>query len=307
MQTRRLGTSGIEVSRLSLGSWRTFERIPREDGVAVMRAARKAGINFLDDARYDDETGTAPIPTGYSEILFGELFRESGWTRDEVVLCNKLWWEFWPDQSAAEELDGSLGRMRFDYIDVIYANPPPDGLPIPDMVQAVGELISSGKARAWAIVNWEAGPLLEVARAAGELGVQQPIGAQLPYSLIGRDWVESAEMGEALEATGASVVASFSLMGGVLTGKYDEGASGRESHRIEDPGLARALELGRRVRALAAEAGESPAALAIAFALSNPAVATVLFGATKPAQIEDNLSALNVDPEVVERVSAIGR
>ena len=307
MQTRRLGTSRIEVSRLSLGSWRTFERIPREDGVAVMRAAREAGINFLDDARYDDETGTAPIPTGYSEILFGELFRESGWTRDEVVLCNKLWWEFWPDQSAAEELDGSLGRMRFDYIDVIYANPPPDGLPIPDMVRAVGELISSGKARAWAIVNWEAGPLLEAARAADELGVQQPIGAQLPYSLTSRDWVESAEMGEALEATGASVVASFSLMGGVLTGKYDEGGSGRASEQIDDPELARALELGREVRALAAEVGESPAALAIAFALANPAVATVLFGATKPAQIEDNLSALNVDSEVARRVRAIGR
>jgi aryl-alcohol dehydrogenase-like predicted oxidoreductase len=144
MDRRRLGTSGIEVSRLSLGSWRTFERIPREDGVAVMRAARQAGINFLDDARYDDETGSAPIPTGYSEVLFGELFREAGWNRDEVVLCNKLWWEFWPGQSAAEELEASLGRMRFDYIDVIYANPPPDGLAIGDMVEAVGGLISSG-------------------------------------------------------------------------------------------------------------------------------------------------------------------
>jgi aryl-alcohol dehydrogenase-like predicted oxidoreductase len=303
METRRLGTSGIEVSRLSLGSWRTFERIPREDGVAVMRAAREAGINFLDDARYNDETGTAPIPTGYSEVLFGELFRESGWNRDEVVLCNKLWWEFWPDQSAAEELEDSLGRMRFDYIDVIYANPPPDGLPIADMVEAVGGLITSGKARAWAIVNWEADPLLEVAEAADEFGVQQPICAQLPYSLIQRDWVESPEMGEALEATGASVVASFSLMGGVLTGKYDAGGSGRATGQIDE----RARAVGRQVRTLADEMGETPAALAIAFALSHPAVATVLFGATKPAQIEENVTALDIDPDVVERVSAIGR
>jgi len=305
METRRLGTSGIEVSRLSLGSWRTFERIPREDGVAVMRAAKEAGISFLDDARYDDETGSAPIPTGYSEVLFGELFREVGWNRDDVVLCNKLWWEFWPDQTAAEELEDSLGRMRFDYIDVIYANPPPDGLPVTDMVEAVGGLISSGKARAWAIVNWEAGPLLEAARAADELGVQQPIAAQLPYSLINRDWVDS--MGAALEATGASVVASFSLLGGVLTGKYDEGGSGRASAEVDDPGLAAAREVGIQVRALAAETGESPAALAIAFALSHPAVATVLFGATKPGQIEDNLTALQVDPALVERVSVIGR
>jgi aryl-alcohol dehydrogenase-like predicted oxidoreductase len=63
------------VSALSLGSWRTFERLPADTGVAIMRAAREEGINFFDDARYDDETGTAPIRTGYSEVVFGELFR----------------------------------------------------------------------------------------------------------------------------------------------------------------------------------------------------------------------------------------
>src|SRR3954451_12905832 len=71
MPTRALGRSGIEVSRISLGSWRTYERLTRDEGLAVMRAARQAGITFLDDARYDDETGTAPIPTGYSEVVFG--------------------------------------------------------------------------------------------------------------------------------------------------------------------------------------------------------------------------------------------
>ena len=81
MEQRRLGSSELSVSRLSLGSWRTFERIPRSGGLAVMRAAREHGFNFLDDARYNDETGHAPIPTGYSEILFGELFRATGWDR----------------------------------------------------------------------------------------------------------------------------------------------------------------------------------------------------------------------------------
>src|SRR3954452_23287309 len=71
---RNLGASGYDVSLMALGSWRTFERIPREQGMAVMRAAREAGITFLDDARYDDETGEAPIPTGWSEIVFGALF-----------------------------------------------------------------------------------------------------------------------------------------------------------------------------------------------------------------------------------------
>src|SRR5580765_8007711 len=111
MDRRPLGSSELEVTPLALGSWRTFERIPREQGVAVMRAAREAGIAFLDDARYNDDTGRAPIPTGYSEVVFGELFRAAGWDRDEVVVSNKLWWEFWPRQSAAEEIDGSLSRM----------------------------------------------------------------------------------------------------------------------------------------------------------------------------------------------------
>src|SRR4051812_43849914 len=126
MTRRTLGSSGLEVSRLSLGSWRTYERVSRDTGVAVMRAARDAGVNFLDDARYDDETGTAPLPTGYSEVIFGELFRAVGWRREETVVANKLWWEFWPDQTAADELDGSLRRMGLDHVDLIYALPPPD-------------------------------------------------------------------------------------------------------------------------------------------------------------------------------------
>ncbi len=179
MPRRPLGASGIEVSRLSLGSWRTFERISKDAGLEVMRAARAVGINFLDDARYNDETGKAPIPTGYSEVLFGELFRGAGWPRDETIVCNKLWWEFWPDQSAAEELDGSLGRMGLDHIDVIYANVPPDGLPLDQMVHDVGGLIVAGKARAWAIVNWPADQLLELSRTASREGVPQPVCAQL--------------------------------------------------------------------------------------------------------------------------------
>ena len=139
---------------LALGSWRTYERISRERGVAVMRAARECGISFLDDARYDDETGKAPIPTGYSEVVFGELFRAAGWKRDEVVVANKLWWEFWPAQSAAAELDASLGRMGFDYIDVIYSWSAHDGPSVEEIVTSVGDLIGSGKVRAWGTGNW---------------------------------------------------------------------------------------------------------------------------------------------------------
>ena len=180
---RSLGASGIEVSTLALGSWRTYERISREQGVAVMRAARECDITFLDDARYDDETGKAPVPTGYSEVVFGELFRAAGWKRDEVVVANKLWWEFWPEQSAAAELEASLARMGFDYIDVIYSFVAHDGPSVEEIVGSVGDLIDSGKARAWGTCNWDPADHAAAAEIAKAEGVPAPCAAQLPYNL----------------------------------------------------------------------------------------------------------------------------
>ena len=130
MDYRPLSTSGLEVSVLCLGSWLTFELMTRDDGVAVLAAAAEAGITFFDDARYDDHTGRAPMKTGWSEVLFGELFRAAGLRRDEFVLANKLWLEFHPAERVAAELDGSLRCLGMDWIDILYCAPPPDGLPV---------------------------------------------------------------------------------------------------------------------------------------------------------------------------------
>src|SRR5262245_53438947 len=199
-----LGRSGIQVSALSLGSWRTYERIPRDQGLAVMRAAREAGITFLDDARYDVETGRAPIPTGWSEVVFGELFRAAGWERDEVVVSNKLWWEWWPGQSAAEELDASLGRMGLDEVDLIYAERPPDGLEIEELVDQVGGLLAAGKARAWGVLNWPADLLSQAAAVADSRGAPAPCCTQLVYSLVVPTVVEAESMQAALAVGGTS-------------------------------------------------------------------------------------------------------
>lgn len=295
MEHRPLGASGIEVSALALGSWRTFERIPGETGLAVMRAARESGIDFLDDARYDDATGTAPLRTGYSEVVFGELFRAAGWNRDEVVVANKLWWEFWPEQSAAEELDGSLGRMHFDYVDLIYAERPPEGLAVQDVVASAAGLIESGKARAWGVLNWEPGQIAEAARVSAADGFSAPCAAQLPYSLAYPKFVEDDAMAEALDAAGTSVVASAVLAGGALTGKYGpDDAGGRLSGERDNPRWRHAFEVGERLRALADEMRTTPSRLAIAFCLTNSRVASVLFGATTPDQVADNVGALEL-------------
>jgi L-glyceraldehyde 3-phosphate reductase len=293
--SRSLGSSSLTVSRLALGSWRTFERISRDAGVAVMAAARDAGINFLDDARYDDETGTAPMLTGYSEVIFGELFRAVGWRRDETVVANKLWWEFWPAESAANELEGSLARMALDYIDLIYTLPPPDGLGLEELVESVTGLIRAGKARAWGVVNWPAALMVNASATAARLGLQQPCAAQLRYSLVERSSIEDGAMVDALTRCGASVVASFSLAGGILTGKYQiNPKAGCAAGTLEDARAAAAMAAAARLVELAATLDTSAAALAIAFALGNPTVASVLFGATTAEQVHQNAAALAV-------------
>ena len=295
MSSRPLGASGLAVSALSLGSWRTLERVPAATGVAIMRAAREEGINFFDDARYDDETGKAPIPTGYSEVVFGELFRGAGVRRDEAVVANKLWWEFWPEQSAAAELDASLRRMGFDYVDVIYANPPPRGMAIADLVAAVGGLVASGKARAWGLVNWPADLAAQACADAADLGAGPPCAVQLPYSLVRRSWVEDPAMTAALSASGAGVIASFCLAGGVLTGKYLAGpAAGRAAGTLDDPRAAPAVATARKLADLAGRLDTTAAALALAFPFTNPAVTSVLFGATSPEQVRADCAAIGL-------------
>jgi len=306
MLHRTLGGSGIDVSVLALGSWRTYERMSREQGLAVMKAAQEHGIDFLDDARYDDETGTAPLPTGYSEVVFGELFRAAGRRRDEVVVANKLWWEFWPAESAAQELDSSLLRMGFDYVDLIYATSPPEGLGAAEIVDAVTGLISSGKARAWGTVNWSPELLVEAAEVARASGVPQPCVAQLPYNVIWRSSVEGAAESAALSEAGVNVVASAVLVYGALTGKYaDPDASGRLAEKRADPFYEEAFAAAPALADLAERFSTTPAALAVAFALAGPRVASVLFGATEPEQVHENVRALDVDPAAVAELRRI--
>jgi aryl-alcohol dehydrogenase-like predicted oxidoreductase len=275
---------------MSLGSWRTYERISREQGVKVMSAARAAGITFLDDARYDDETGQAPIPTGWSEVVFGELFRAAGWVRDEVVVANKLWWEHWPDEGAQAELDGSLARMGFDFVDLVYAGAPPDGLPMEELVEQVASLIRSGRARAWGTCMWNVAQHLEALDVCDRASAPPPAAAQMITSLVEHSGPHDPDMQRAFVRGPIGLVASFVLAGGALTGKYLRGEHGRVDDH-ESPLNRAGNELAPRVVAVAEDWGIPASHIAFAYAFLHPHLASVLFGARSAEQLSENVAA----------------
>jgi L-glyceraldehyde 3-phosphate reductase len=314
MEFRQLGRSGIRVSALSLGSWLTFEYIDERDALAVVARAIDAGINFLDDARYDDRTGKAPLSTGYSEVVFGRLLRRGGWNRNDLVIANKLWFEFYPKQDLAQELDGSLARLQMDYLDMVYCAERPSSLPLPEMLRQIGRLIAAGKLRAWGVLNWPAQEIEDACQFARAEKIPPPTAAQLPYSLLQPTPVEDVQTEQMCDARGVGIVASYSLHGGLLSGKYN--AVARAGYRLESTQIEEMQRRGliQKVKQLAAVAttlGCTPAQLALAYCLQNPRVSSVLFGAKTVRQMEENLGALDaaksLDIDTMKRLRAAAR
>jgi aryl-alcohol dehydrogenase-like predicted oxidoreductase len=313
MEFRPLGNSGLTVSAFSLGSWLTYEFMDEADSLAVIGHALEAGINFLDDARYDDRTGKAPLKSGYSEVVFGGLIRKGGWDRAKLIIANKLWLEFYPQQSLEEEIDGSLGRLQMDYLDLAYSAPPPASVPLTDLVTQLDKLVKTGKVRHWGVLNWSPEQIAQAHQLAMAEGLSAPCAAQPAYSLLNKALVEDRETGRVFENAGVGIVASYTLYGGLLSGKYNqdpEKLNGRFGpEKVEEMRQKGLLEKVEQVIQIAREVGCTPAQLAMAYCLKNPLVASVLFGATKPAQVEDNLRALEVlprlTPNVMERLHKI--
>jgi aryl-alcohol dehydrogenase-like predicted oxidoreductase len=307
MEHRRLGRSGISVSALSLGSWMTYESMEEKDALAVMQAGLDAGIDFLDDARYNDRTGKAPLKTGYSEVLFGNLFRQTGRNRADVVIGNKIWFEFYPAENIETELDGSLSRIGIDYLDIVYCDAGPASLPLVEMVATLDRLITAGKLRAWGVLNWTTESIDEAIRVANANGLRPPAAAQLAYSALTRSPVEDTDAHQTFDR-GVGVVASYSLLGGLLSGKYHSGAAaeGRLAGELASPRVQPLLPKIDAFVTIARELACTPSQLAIAYCLKNPDVTSVLFGSKQVAQVRDNVRALEVvgrlDDEVMARL-----
>jgi aryl-alcohol dehydrogenase-like predicted oxidoreductase len=179
------------------------------------------------------------------------------------------------------------------------------------LVVQLGSLIASGKLRAWGVLNWPADVLSSAARLARAEGVPPPCAAQVAYSLVARTPVEDPAVTAALDDAGARVVASAALAGGALSGKYARDPShGRLADGLSSAPVAHAVRVSGLLTARASELGVAPATLAIAFALANERVASVLFGATAPSQVAENVAAVELsarlDPSVLDDLRHLG-
>ncbi|MBD0670416.1 aldo/keto reductase [Streptomyces sp. CBMA156] len=290
---RRLGTAGPEASVLSLGSWHTYDRMDFADAVAMVRHAVDLGVNLFDVAVY----GLPGGPPVFTDVLFSAIVRAAGLAREDYLLSAKLWLEPYPGLPLREQLRGALFRAGVEHADVaVLGDVRRDDMDLRAVAEELAELEREGLIGCWGVNNWSATHIRTVrehARAAGSPGPQL---AQLKYSPCRRA-IPDGEPFAALFAEGLSMQASDVLEGGVLAGRTAPSREiGRDPGGIRDRITAAAPGLAETAAGLGATAAQ----LCVAFALTHPATATVLFGASRMAQLTDNTGAL----ALVERVGA---
>ncbi|MGC5360712.1 aldo/keto reductase [Streptomyces sp. DT24] len=289
---RRLGTAGPEVSVLSLGSWHIYDRMDFHDAVAMVRRAVDLGINLFDVGVY----GIPGEPPVFTDVLFSAIVRAAGIERDEYLLSTKLWLEPYPEQSLRAQLERAMFRAGTDHADVaVLGDIRRDDLDLRALAGDLAELERDGLIGCWGVNNWSATAVRTVREHAVEAGSPGPQLAQLKYSPCRRS-IPDGEPFARVFAEGVSMQASDVMEGGIL-------ARGKVSRQIgRDPGGVRdrIVQAAPVLAGIAEELEATPAQLCIAYTLTHPSVATVLFGASSLRQLEDNVAAL----EVLEKTGA---
>lgn len=318
MKYRYLGSSGLQVSELSFGSWVTFStQIGEETAQDCMQAAYDAGVNFFDNAE-----GYA---NGASEVMMGNVIRKAGWKRSDLVISTKIFWggdgpndRGLSRKHVIEGTNAALARMQLDYVDLLFCHRPDLDTPVEETVRAMNFLINQGKAFYWGTSEWTAEQIREAHEVARREHLIGPTMEQPQYNMFKRDRVE-VEYSRLYESFGLGLTIWSPLASGYLTGKYNDGIP--EGSRLTIEGyewLRKRLESeeGRemiaKVRLLEGIATElkcSTAQLAIAWCLKNPNVSSVITGASRPEQVVQNMQATEVvdklTPAVLQRIEGI--
>ena len=295
MKLRKLGSSDIEVSEISLGSWLTYSGgVEREQAKACVDAAFEAGINFIDTANV--------YGRGAAESLLGEVL--AGRERSSYVLATKVYFPMSDSDrglSAAQihkQIDASLQRLRTDYVDLYQCHRYDRDTPLEETMAALTEVVRAGKARHIGFSEW---PAERIAESLALAGAERWISSQPQYSMLWR--APEAEVIPLCEHEGISQIVWSPLAQGVLTGKYLPGTPPPADSRAASESMGgfidrlmepHVLEAVQRLVPVAEGAGLTMVQLALAWVLRQPDVASAIVGASRPEQVLANASASGI-------------
>jgi voltage-dependent potassium channel beta subunit len=312
MNYRRLGRSGLRVSELSFGSWVTYgNQLGTDLARDCMVAAYDAGVNFFDNAEV--------YARGESETIMGDVLRKLGWRRASYIVSTKFFWGLHdgPNEKNTlnrkylmQAIDGSLARLQLDHVDLVFCHRPDPNTPLEETVQAMSDMITAGKALYWGTSEWAADEITAAWYIADRYDLHRPVMEQPQYNMLHRERVEK-EYARLYRELGIGTTVWSPLASGLLTGKYNDGippdsrgsVKGFEwlTERLTDPDKIARVRL---LIPIAQDLGCTLAQLALAWCLKNPNVSTVITGASRPAQVKENMKALGVVPKLDESVMA---
>jgi voltage-dependent potassium channel beta subunit len=310
MQYRRLGKSGLKVSSISLGAWLTYGGSVEDKKLiqSIVEKALEHGINFFDNADI--------YAKGKAESYMADVFEAINPPRHHLVLSSKVFWPMTENvndkglsrKHVLESIDMSLERMKTDYLDIYFAHRYDPETPLEEIVEAFSDVVRSGRALYWGTSQWSAAQIAEAHTYAKANGLVAPVTEQPEYSMLHRERVEK-EILPVTEAKGMGLVVWSPLAMGMLTGKYDKGISadtrfGRDKGFVERYVTEDNARRVKKLKKVADGLGITRAQLALAWALRQPGVSSVITGATKLSQLEDNVKAADVvlDAGVLEQI-----
>jgi voltage-dependent potassium channel beta subunit len=304
------------VSELSFGSWVTYgNQMDTDLARECMAAAYDAGVNFFDNAEV--------YAKGRAETIMGAALKKMGWRRASYLVSTKFYWGLHdgPNEKNTlnrkylmQAIDGSLARFGLDYVDLVFCHRADPDTPIEETVFAMHDMINAGKALYWGTSEWSAAEIMTAWQIAERHHLHKPVMEQPQYNLLHRDRVEK-EYARLYGDIGLGTTTWSPLASGLLTGKYNDGIppgtrgtlKGYEwlAERLSD---ATKLAVVRRLVPIAADLDCTLAQMALAWCLKNPRVSTVITGASQPAQVIENMKALDVVgklvPDVMARIDA---
>lgn len=302
MEYRNLGKSGLKVSALSFGSWITFgDQIGNNVAERLMDMAYDAGVNFFDNAEV--------YANGRSEEVMGAILNKKKWPRDSYLISSKAFFGTGgklPTQKGlnrkhlVEACNAALKRLQVDYLDMYFCHRPDKSTPIEETVWTMHNLIQQGKILYWGTSEWSAQEIMEAFMVARENHLIGPTMEQPQYNMLVRDKFE-VEYSQLYKNMGLGTTIWSPLASGILTGKYNKGKTKGsrltldqldwlKERNVTESNLAKVEKL----EAIAKEIKVSLAQLSIAWTLKNPNVSTVILGASKSAQLKENLKSLDV-------------